>query len=217
MANSQSIITFTMNNNHNNDDNLDHDDLDLSKELAAFEIDQLNNKKGKRKIRSKSAILRDKNMLIKQRDEMLLEKDQIIQQKETELIEKDHEWNSYATSKSVSQEFLNVTSIGSQITLLVMLFATTGGDLTGFQISLVVLIASSLSLQFVIFVLLVVLVQAKKEEIGRSCTATSINGVVTSLTGLLMIISVAITAVSLNSDISGKKSTSTPVNLTTTN
>ena len=141
------------------------------------------------------------NEVVETNEEKLLGRDQIINQKDFLLKEQD--FNTYATSKSVSQNLLNMTSISNLITLLVLLFSSVdGGKLTGFQITLIVLISLSLSLQFIIFILLVVLANAKTERVTRSCTATSLNNTVTSLTGLLLIISTGITAVSINSDIS---------------
>jgi hypothetical protein len=154
-----------------------------------------------RAITEKDDLIHQKDEEIIRKEEALNEKEQLLHQKETEMTEKANDFNAYATSKSVSQNFLNTTSIASQITLLVLLFAASDGDLTGFQVTLVILIVMSLSLQFTMFVLLVVLAQAKDEKIGRSCTATRLNTWVTSLSGLLMIISTAITAVTLKADI----------------
>lgn len=134
----------------------------------------------------------------------ITDKQLLLKQKDLDIQKKDSDWNAYATSKSVSQSFLNTTTITSQITLLVLLFAAKDGPFKGFQIALIVLISASLLLQFIIYVLLVILAQAKDEQITKSCTATFLNGIVTSLTGLLMIISAAITAVTLNADITSK-------------
>lgn len=134
----------------------------------------------------------------------VVEKDEEIMRIQAKFQQNEADWNSYATSKSVSQTFLNTTSITSQISLLVILLASvdeTGKNLNGFQIALVVLISLSLALQFLIFVFLVILAKSKEEKIGRSCTATGMNSLVTSLTGLLLIISSAITAVSLKANV----------------
>src|SRR3989337_697996 len=77
-------------------------------------------------------------------------------QADTELLLKEHEFDHYATSKSISQSMLNISSIQAQIVLLVSLFGHTR-FLNQFEIATVALISASLCLQFTIFVLLVVL------------------------------------------------------------
>lgn len=104
-------------------------------------------------------------------------------------------FDHYATSKSTSQGLLNVTAIQGLITNLINIFAL--GRFGGFQVALIVLIGLSMTLQFVIFTLLVVLSKSRTEQIGTSCTATSINSTVTSLSGLLLIVSSAVSALTI--------------------
>lgn len=100
--------------------------------------------------------------------------------------------NTYATSKSTSQNLLNLSVIQSQISLLVSVIA---GPINGWAKTLITLLSLSLSLQLVIFVLLVILAKSKVEAIGKF-TATGINALVTSLSGVLLMTTSAITAVS---------------------
>ncbi len=116
------------------------------------------------------------------------------------LSAKENDFDHYATSKSVSQTMLNTSSIQSLLVILVSVFKDGSVALTHYQIALVVLIAVSLSLQFTIFVLLVILAKTRKEQfegLCRGCTTTSMNSTVTSLTGLLLIITSAISIVSI--------------------
>jgi predicted RND superfamily exporter protein len=153
----------------------------------------------------KRKFIDDKDRIIKQKDLELIDKDndrdKIIKEKDSELKDNNNDWNTYATSKSVSQNLLNTTSITGQITLLVMVYSKVTDVLTGFQTALIVLIITSLFLQFVIFVLLVVLAQSTDEKICGYFSATNLNSLVTSLTGLLLILGAAISAVNLKSDI----------------
>jgi hypothetical protein len=91
-------------------------------------------------------------------------------------------------SKSVSQNMLNISTIQGLLVILINMFYIHGSHLNGFQIGLIVLIAMSLALQFIIFVLLVVL--AKSTETNEKIT--NMNTAVTSLSGLLLIITSAI-------------------------
>lgn len=100
--------------------------------------------------------------------------------------------NTYATSKSTSQSLLNLSVIQSQISLLVTVIA---GPINGWAQSLITLLTLSLTLQLVIFVLLVILAKSKIEKIGKY-TATGINALVTTLSGILLMTTSAITAVS---------------------
>ena len=100
--------------------------------------------------------------------------------------------NTYATSKSTSQSLLNLSVIQSQISLLVAVIAS---PLNGWSRALITLLTLSLTLQLVIFVLLVILAKSKTEAIGKF-TATGINALVTTLSGVLLMNTSAITAVS---------------------
>lgn len=121
---------------------------------------------------------------------------------ENVINQKEHAFDSYATSKSNSQNMLNMSVINTLISILVNLFRTITiqrRSLDGFEISLVSLIALSLTLQFIIFVLLVVLAKSRTEQVTETITATSINAAVTSLSGLLLIVSSAISVLSIAS------------------
>jgi hypothetical protein len=112
---------------------------------------------------------------------------------EMELSTKANDFDHYATSKSISQTMLNTASIQSLLVILVSVFKDGATALDNYEIALVALIAVSLCLQFTIFVLLVILAKSRKEQFDRcNCTTTSINSTVTSLTGLLLIITSAI-------------------------
>jgi hypothetical protein len=57
------------------------------------------------------------------------------------LQQKENDFNTYATSKSVSQEFLDASNIQAQIALLIGMFASRESSLplNGFEITLTVL------------------------------------------------------------------------------
>lgn len=104
----------------------------------------------------------------------------------------------YTTSKSVSQNMLNLSSI--QGLIVILLNVASLNRLNGFQTALVVCVCVSMSLQFVIFVFLVTLAKSRTEEIGGGCcatTATSLNSTVTSLSGLLLIVTSAVTTLAV--------------------
>ena len=105
--------------------------------------------------------------------------------------------NSYATTKTYGQGHLNISAIQLQISMLLFVSATPG-PLDKYQITLVVLICIAMTVEFAIFVLLTILANAKTDKIGnRGCTATSINSLVTSMTGFLLMLTTAITSVSV--------------------
>lgn len=104
--------------------------------------------------------------------------------------------NSYATTKTYGQGHLNISAIQLQISMLLFVSATPG-PLDKYQITLVVLICIAMTVEFAIFVLLIILANAKTDKIGRGCTATSINSLVTSMTGFLLLLTTAITSVSV--------------------
>lgn len=113
--------------------------------------------------------------------------------RELETRELKSEFNSYATSKSVSQSMLNVSTIQGLLVIMVNTFHFYGTDLGGFQIGLIVLICLSITLQFIIFVLLVVLAKAT-DTTGK---IVSYNMAVTSLSGLLLIVTSAISILAI--------------------
>lgn len=101
--------------------------------------------------------------------------------------------NNYATSKSYSQNMLNISVVQSQVTLLVSVIA---GPLNGWAKALVSLLSLSLFLQLIIFFLLIILAKTKEEKIGTKFTTTGINAFVTALSGALLMTTTGITAVS---------------------
>lgn len=89
---------------------------------------------------------------------------------------------------------LNVSTIQGLLVTLVNMFYQNkklGTAFTGFQIALIVLIAISISLQFIIFVLLVILAKAKEANQKIS----DMNTTVTTLSGLLLIVTSAISII----------------------
>ena len=114
--------------------------------------------------------------------------------------EDDFDVNSYTTSKSVSQEMLNTSSIQYQIGLLISMFATRDNTigLSGFETTLLVFVAISLTSQFIMFVLLVLLAKTTTTmHVTRKCSVTSINNWVTTLSGLSLIINIIITMLAI--------------------
>lgn len=112
-------------------------------------------------------------------------------------------FNTYASNKSVSQGLLNTSMIQAHIGILVSLFALRryNTPLNGFEITTITLICCSLVLQFVIFCILVLLMKTTRDTATRSCTATMLNNAVTSLSGLGLILNIAITTTSvINTD-----------------
>lgn len=118
---------------------------------------------------------------------------------ESVLTEKENAFDHYATSKSVSQNMLNMSAIQSLLVILVSVFKNGAAVLNSYQIALVVLITVSLLIQFTVFVLLVILAKTHTQQVGASenCTTTALNSTVTSLSGLLLIVSSAISTVAI--------------------
>ena len=89
------------------------------------------------------------------------------------LLELEREkFNTYATSKSVSQNLLNTSVITQYIGIVINLFTIRNAtsQFTGFQIALLTFICISFVLQLVIFILLVILSKSKNEKVGKRCT-----------------------------------------------
>lgn len=112
-------------------------------------------------------------------------REQVEHQLEIERINNDH--NNYTTSKSVSQNLINTSLIITLINTMITVIKV--GNFNGYKTTLIVCIALSVSIQIIMFILLVVLAKATQEKIGRTCTATRINVWVTILSGILPIIS----------------------------
>lgn len=129
----------------------------------------------------------------------------------------DQDNNDYATKKSVSQNHLNLSGVMYLISLFLAVFSEGRDPATGqyrpAQIALIVLISLSITLQFVIFTLVTILANSKTEQLSTRCrcSATSVNNLVTSLSGMLLIVTAAITSVSGYARIQG----TFPVNSTT--
>lgn len=102
--------------------------------------------------------------------------------------------NTYATSKSVSQSMLNISVIQTQILQMVNILQYS--TMNTWNIMLIVLLSNSLVLQFIIFTLLVLLAKSTTEQVTKYCMATGMNSLVTTLSGLLLIITSAITIIS---------------------
>lgn len=128
---------------------------------------------------------------------------------QNQLKTQDQDNNDYATKKSVSQNQLNMAGIMYLISLFLSVFSVGADPVSGsyspIQIALIVLICISIPLQFTIFTLVTILASSKTEQLSTrcSCTATSVNNLVTTLSGLLLIITAAITSVSSYARIQG--------------
>lgn len=106
----------------------------------------------------------------------------------------DH--NTYSSTKSVGQQFLNTAVITNYIQLFIAILGRTPLTLTSFDISAIVVICVAISIQALIFVLVSVLYAAKSENVTKNCTATSLNNFVTLLTFITTILNIVITALS---------------------
>lgn len=116
-----------------------------------------------------------------------------------QLQEKENSFNTYATTKSVSQELLNTSNIQYQIGLIVGLFSIRDNSvgLKGFEITLIVLVAVSLTLQLIMSLMLALLAKTTTDKCTKKCSAKSINSIVTILSGLGLILNITITVVSV--------------------
>lgn len=107
----------------------------------------------------------------------------------SQLQQSDADHNIYSSTKSVGQQFLNISVITNYIQILVNLFNT---PLTGFDIALIVLISISLINQGFIFIIITILYKANNNQISKNCTAPMLNNLVTTLTALTVIINIPI-------------------------
>lgn len=109
----------------------------------------------------------------------------------------EQDTNTYASHKSVSQNLMNTSIIQGNIGLLVFVYANDKDD-NGFGKALITLISISLAFQFIIFILLTILFHVRQNyQMHRNITAVGMNSLVTSLSGVALVINIAITAVSL--------------------
>ena len=105
--------------------------------------------------------------------------------------------DKYSSNKSVSQNLFNTSIIQGNIGLLVFVYASDRDD-DGFGKALIALISISLSLQFVIFIILTILLHVKQNyQMHRKITAVGMNSLVTALSGITLVVNIAITVVSL--------------------
>jgi hypothetical protein len=118
------------------------------------------------------------------------------------LNEERHKQNAYSSTKSIGQNFLDIGIITLHIQYLVSLFANDGG-LSGFGITLLVLISIALASQILIFVFVSALYKTSGEKVTKNCSATVLNNFVTILTAISLILNIAIAIIagklSLNS------------------
>jgi len=105
-------------------------------------------------------------------------------------------FNRYASQKSVSQNLLNTSIIQSHIGLLVFVYSD-GDDLSGFEATTVVLVVLSIILQSIMFFMLTWLFYIRPGYQWKCFTAEVANGLVTALSGVALMLNIAITAVSL--------------------
>lgn len=149
---------------------------------------------------------------IRDREIAALSSGRLITREDAEAAQKnkDHNFDSYATSKSVSQNLLNTASI-QYLIVIVFSILTRGTALTRLDVALLCLISLSLSLQFSIFVFLVVLAQSRTETLSCGCTATSLNSAVTCLSGLLLIVTSAISVSTIGTAITNGSNATTVV------
>ena len=129
------------------------------------------------------------------------------------LSEQDTKNNAYSSSKSIGQTFLNGSLIQSQISTIVLLIFSSI-PLNSAKIAMLVLLSLSITLQFVIAVFVIILYKSNKEQIYGKLTTTKLNTTVTSLTQLLLIFTMAITAVSYFTGINTTIPTTNHVNST---
>ena len=105
-------------------------------------------------------------------------------------------FNKYALHKSVSQNLLNTSVIQSHIGTLVYILSNDI-DNKGFEIAEISLISLSLTLQIFIFFALVWLTYRRQDYTSSFLSSEQINILVTYMSGITLIINIAITAISL--------------------
>jgi uncharacterized membrane protein YdbT with pleckstrin-like domain len=100
------------------------------------------------------------------------------------------DFNSYASTKSVSQELLNATSIQYLIGLLVSIFTTKTQPYNGITIAAIVAIIFSLVLQLGVLLLIALIYKETKLE-----TAKPKNNLATTLSLIVLIANICVTAI----------------------
>lgn len=108
------------------------------------------------------------------------------------------EANAYSSTKSVGQANLDLALIASYIHIIVTLFSRNNvfyNDNSGFEIATLTLVCAAVLLQIIIFILVVLLYQTDGDQVTKNCSTVGVNHMVTILTGVSLIINIAITAV----------------------
>lgn len=110
------------------------------------------------------------------------------------------DFNVYASKKSVSQVELDTSIIAQYIGYLITLFLIHQSipdpsvPLNGFEITFMTLIIVSLSVQLVMFILIIILYNAKGDAGRRGCSIDTMNSWAGTLSHIVLIISIPITA-----------------------
>lgn len=125
-----------------------------------------------------------------------------------QLIENDAAHNLYSSTKSIGQQFLNISVITNYIQILVNIFSLPTALINRFDIALIVLISVSMINQGFIFIIVTILYKATNDRISQNCTATMLNNLVTTLTAITVILNIPITVL-----ISTKNSSNNTISL----
>ena len=110
-----------------------------------------------------------------------------------QLIENNAAHNLYSSTKSIGQQFLNISVITNYIQILVNIFSLPVELISRFDIALIILISISMINQGFIFIIVTVLYKATNERISQNCTATMLNNLVTTLTAVTVVLNIPIT------------------------
>jgi hypothetical protein len=110
-----------------------------------------------------------------------------------QLIENNAAHNLYSSTKSIGQQFLNISVITNYIQIIVNIFSLPVALIGRFDIALIVLISISMINQGFIFIIVTVLYKATNDRISQNCTATMLNNLVTTLTAITVILNIPIT------------------------
>ena len=103
--------------------------------------------------------------------------------------------NTYSSTKSVAQNFLDLALVARMIQTLVAVFSTDNKPLTGLEISLIVVVCIGLALQILLLVFISILHKTTGDKISRNCTAVDMNNTITSLSAIALVINIAITSI----------------------
>ena len=109
--------------------------------------------------------------------------------------------NTYASHKSISQQLLNTSIISAHVGYLLTIFDDTNSDgLGGFEYAAVVLISISIFVQICIFLMLTWLFYVDTKTKYGCITAKKVNGFVTAVSGLSLILNISITSIMVRID-----------------